>query len=93
MRDSRDSTETNYAGRMMVGAFDPVTIKRQWLKEHHDFFGHSGALVYHDFCDGCGNIFIGGNNDQSSTWMLAIAKLRENGEAPIDTVMQIKLSA
>ena len=63
MRDSRDNSVMNFAGRMMVGAFDPVTIERQWLKEHNNFFGHSGALVYHNFCDGCANIFVGGNSE------------------------------
>ena len=33
MRDSSDGSITNYAGRMLVGAFDPVSVSRLWFKE------------------------------------------------------------
>ena len=65
MRNSTDGSITNYAGRMLVGAFNPTTIERLWLKEQDIFFGYSGSLVYKDFCNGCGNIFVGGVNDWS----------------------------
>ena len=63
MRDADDGTFTDYAGRMLIGAFDPSETSFKWLNEQVSLFGYAGALVYKNYCRSCANIFVGGAID------------------------------
>lgn len=64
-RDAADGSFTDYAGRMLIGAFNPKTTSFKWLKEATDYFGYSAALVHKNYCRFCANIFVAGANDIS----------------------------
>ena len=99
MRDADNGDFTNYAGRMMIGAFNPTTVSFDWLMEQEEYFGHAGALVYKNYCATCANLFVGGSNDwshitdngQDKRWTLAIVRMNEDGTTPANSVFHINV--
>lgn len=63
MRDADNGSFSNYAGRFLVGSYNPATVSFDWLNEQAEYFGYSSALVYRNYCVTCANLFVGGSND------------------------------
>ena len=90
-----------YSKRMVVGALDVASNGFNWVNEQALHFGHASSVVYHEFCAGCANIIVGGNNDWShvekqndpEVWELALVFLKEDGTAPPNSVFLIDQSA
>ena len=82
----------NYAGKMLIGAFDPSTTSFSFLNEQADLYGFAGALVHKNYCSRyCANVFIGGANDISymtagdeQKWALTIMRIKDDGTVDLD---------
>jgi len=82
-------SQNNYAGRMMVGAFNPATSQMDWVKEH-SLWGYSASIVYKNYGAGQPNLFVGGSidenpeNNNNKSWRPAIMRLKEDGTSGLN---------
>ena len=51
---------------MAIGSFDVNTKTMDWVKEH-SMFGYSASLVYKNYGNGQGNLFVGGALDLNNS--------------------------
>ena len=71
-----------------------TTLTTNWLNEQ-DLLGYSGAMVYRNFCAGCGNIIVGGTNflESAANFQLSLAFLNEDGTTDTDSTFLINQSS